>query len=90
MREISFTKSFRRDVKRLQRQGKDSRVLLKFYVLLAQERPLPEQYRDHALKGNWSGHREMHLESDWLLIYKIAGNTVYLIRTGSHSELLNR
>ena len=51
---------------------------------------MPSHHLDRALKGNWSGYREVHLESDWLLIYKIAGGTVFLVRTGSHSELLQR
>ena len=33
------------------------------------------------------GHRECHLSPDWLLIYKIEGSTLILVRTGSHSEL---
>jgi len=88
MREIAFTKTFRRDVKRLQRQGKDCSALSEIYQLLSQAVPLPAHYLDHALKGNWKGHREMHLENDLLLIYRIIDNTVYLVRTGSHTELL--
>lgn len=45
--------------------------------------------RDHALSGNWAGYRELHIEPDWLLIYKIIPkqNTVIFIRTGTHSDL---
>lgn len=90
MREIVFTKTFKRDVKRLQRQGKDCSALPKIYQILAHKQSVPSEYKDHALKGNWKGHREMHLESDLLLIYQISGDIVYFVRTGSHSELLNR
>ncbi|MCK4486683.1 MAG: type II toxin-antitoxin system YafQ family toxin [Desulfobacterales bacterium] len=31
--------------------------------------------------------RECHIEPDWLLIYRIAGSELCLIRTGSHSDL---
>ena len=29
-------------------------------TLLASESPLPARYRDHALIGNYQGHRECH------------------------------
>ena len=47
------------------------------------------QYRDHQLKGNMGEYRELHIESDWLLIYKIDGINLllYLERTGSHADL---
>lgn len=48
-------------------------------------------YRDHALQGNWQGFRECHIESDWLLIYRINKENnlceLALTRTGSHDEL---
>ena len=54
--------------------------------------PLPEKNRDHALTGNCAGCRECHIQPDWLLIYEIAEDTIflYLTRTGSHSELFER
>lgn len=56
--------------------------------LLADDRPLSERYRDHSLGGNWKDHRECHLKPDLLLIYKKPdGDTLRLVRMGSHSEL---
>lgn len=51
---------------------------------------LPEAARDHSLGGAYRGHRECHIEPDWLLIYRIDEEGLILIatRTGSHSELL--
>ena len=78
---------FRRDAKRLQRQKKTmSRLEIAIETLAAQE-PLTEQYRDHALVGNWKGFRECHIQPDWLLIYRIEGEELRLARTGSHIEL---
>jgi hypothetical protein len=31
--------------------------------------PLPPQYKDHPLKGEWRHFRDCHIEPDWLLIY---------------------
>jgi mRNA interferase YafQ len=55
--------------------------------LLAEGSPLPPRYRDHSLAGERQHHRDCHLEPDWLLIYKIDGEDVYLVRTGTHSDL---
>ena len=63
--------------------------LRELILLLLAEDPLPERYRDHPLRGNWKGYREAHIEPDWLLIYRIAGDELHLVRTGSHADLFN-
>lgn len=78
---------FRRDIKRLQRQRIDLAPLETVITTLAIPDPLAERYRDHALIGNWRGFRECHIQPDWLLIYRIAGDELQLARTGSHAEL---
>jgi len=84
---IRQSTQFRRDAKRLQRQRKAlSGLEIAIKTLVAQE-PLAEQYRDHALVGNWKGFRECHIQPDWLLIYRIEGEELRLARTGSHTEL---
>lgn len=57
---------------------------------LSQEKTLDMRYRDHALIGNWAAHRECHIASDWLLIYRMSEGILYLERTGTHSELFNK
>ena len=56
---------------------------------LANDEPLEEKYHDHALEGNWIGHRELHIRPDWLLIYRKKDGLLILelSRTGSHSDL---
>ena len=44
-------------------------------------------HRDHKLIGNFVGRRECHLESDWLLIYKISEDRIVFERMGSYSDL---
>lgn len=61
--------------------------LRELILLLAEEKPLPPRYRDHALGGEWKHFRDSHIEPDWLLIYKIDGDDLHLVRTGSHSDL---
>lgn len=78
---------FRKDVKRAEKRGKDMAKLRTVLTLLANETPLPPEYRDHALRGDWIGFRDLHIEPDWLLLYRITGDEVQLARTGSHSDL---
>lgn len=84
-----YTKQCKKDIKLIKKQGKDRNKLKQVIELLAYGKPLPEKYKDHWLTGNWAGCRECHIQPDWLLIYKIHGNFLYLLRTGSHSNLFN-
>jgi len=78
---------FRRDVRLAQKRGKDIAKLREIILLLLEGKPLPSRCRDHALGGKWSHHRDCRIEPDWLLIYKVEGDDLYLIRTGTHSDL---
>lgn len=84
---IRQSTQFRRDVKRLKRQGADLKQLETVIKQLVTQNPLAEQYRDHTLVGNWKGFRECHIKPDWLLIYRIEDEELQLARTGSHAEL---
>ena len=57
-------------------------------LLIAGE-ALPASYKDHPLKGDWKGYRDAHIEPDWLLIYRIGGSELHLLRTGSHADLFS-
>lgn len=81
---------------------KDFKVLLKKHyspdklrqaidALMAQNKQLlSTKYRDHPLTGNWKGYREIHIEGDWLVIYRVEKQELQLVltRTGSHDEYL--
>jgi len=78
---------FKKDMRRVMSQGKACEKIRAVLVALVNQQPLDQKYRDHSLGSNWKGCRELHIEPDWLLIYKIEDKTLYLLRTGSHSEL---
>lgn len=78
---------FKRDVKLAGKRGKDMEKLKTAVWLLVEEQPLPARYVDHPLKGDWKGFRDLHLEPDWLLIYRIEGCELQLARTGTHADL---
>jgi mRNA interferase YafQ len=66
-------------------------LLVIILALLVEDNPLPQAQRDHALVGNWKGHRECHVKPDLLLIYSLEDTDMLrLVRLGSHSELYNR
>ena len=84
---LSQTAQFKKDVKRLIKQGKDQRKLIQLVQVLLAGEPLPSRNQDHPLKGNWKGRRDCHIEPDWILIYKVTEDELRLERTGSHSDL---
>ncbi len=57
---------------------------------LINDAPLPSRLRDHPLKSNWVGYRDLHIEPDWLLIYKLDAGSVHFERTGTHSDLFRQ
>ena len=80
---------FKRDVKRTEKRGKDMAKLRAVLTLLIEEKLLPARFRDHALQGNWNGFRDLHIEPDWLLLYRIDGGELQLARTGTHADLFD-
>ena len=80
---------FKKDVKLAEKRGCDISLLKKVITLLADGVLLPEQYKDHALKGEYISYRECHIQPDWLLIYRIEKDTLILVltRTGTHGDL---
>ena len=89
MLSISYTSQFKKDLKRAKKRGYDLNLIKSSMEKIAKQTALPRSVRDHALIGNWVGYRELHLQPDWLLVYKIdeLTQTVYFVRTGSHADL---
>ena len=87
MREVVQSTAFRKDVKRAQKRGKDMARLKAVILLLAEDAELAPRFRDHPLKGAWLGYRDLHIEPDWLLLYRVTDTELRLARTGTHSDL---
>jgi mRNA interferase YafQ len=87
VRNVITGGQFQRDVKLAKRRGLEMDKLREAIVLLTQDTPLPPRYKDHPLSGDWKPHRECHIAPDWLLIYKLDRSDLYLVRTGTHSDL---
>lgn len=63
--------------------------LKKIIRMLSSSEILPPKYKDHWLKGTLKDCRECHIAPDWLLIYRMEGNELCLVRTGTHTDLFN-
>ena len=101
MRTPITTGKFEKDIRRMEKRGKDLNKLTRVLRLLIDENPLDARHRDHSLAGNYAGHRECHIEPDWLLIYQlgtrkmfddtrgaeIETGVVIFARTGTHADL---
>ena len=91
MLSIEFTTQFKKDYKLAIKRGCNPDKLMEVIERLANEAELHAKYRAHALTNsrNYKDMRELHIQPDWLLVYKIYQQRLVLelIRTGSHSDL---
>jgi mRNA interferase YafQ len=89
MLDIYFSRLYLKDLKRAERRNLPKHELNEVINMLASEQQLAPKFKDHALKGNWTGYRECHIRPDWLLVYKIERRvlTLELTRTGTHTDI---
>ena len=78
---------FKKDLKKLQARGLDLSKIESVINILARGDALPRRNNDHAMQGEWRTARNAHIAPDWILIYRIVGDELRLIRTGSHADL---
>jgi mRNA interferase YafQ len=90
MLRVRYSSQFKRDLRRLKRQGKELAKIREAILLLAYGKDLPDRYLDHPLRGQWRDYREIHIEGDWVLIYGKTEDELLLVSTGSHAELFRR
>ena len=75
---VKPTTQFRKDYKLAMKRGLRISLLEDIVSLLALGEPLPDKNKDHALSGDWVGHRECHIQPDWLLVYRVEENVLVL------------
>ena len=91
-RDIVWTTQFKKDYKLALKRHLDIELLDNIIRILSRGETLPEKNRDHALTGDWIGHRECHILPDWLLVYRVEDDVLVLTlaRTGTHSDLFGK
>ena len=89
---VKPTTQFKMDFKLAMKRSMKIELLEEVIAMLAMGETLPDKHKDHALTGNWVGHRECHILPDWLLIYRIEDEVLVLTlaRTGTHSDLFGK
>jgi len=86
-RKLIRAKSFIKDYEKRRLTDQHYSKFIIFIGKLLADEELPPEAKDHQLKGNWIGYRELHISGDLLLVYKITEDTLTLVRIGSHSEI---
>ena len=91
-REIVWTAQFKKDDKLAMKRHMDMDLLDHIIRALSRGETLPERNKDHSLTGDWVGHRECHIQPDWLLAYRMEEDVLVLTlaRTGTHSDLFGK
>jgi len=85
---LSFANKFKKDFQLCKKRNFEVEKMEEIFIYLAQTGNVPEKFKPHKLSGKYSNCWECHIESDWLLIWHIhSENEIYLIRTGTHSDL---
>ena len=87
MRTPVYTNRFEKDLKLMIKRGCDAENIKAVIHKLIDEMPLERKHRDHLLIGNFKDRRECHIEPDWLLIYRVEGDSIIFERTGTHADL---
>lgn len=86
---LKTTSRFLKDLKHAKKRGYDLDKLEAIVDLLQAQQSLPPKNKDHTLTGEWTHHRECHIQPDWLLIYRIEATILILERRGTHADLFN-
>ncbi len=92
--KIDYTSDFKRQLKKIVKQGKDINLLLEIVIRLANYEKLESKYKNHHLINDktYRNCMECHLKPNWLLVYKYINNNLVLLLvvTGSHSKILDK
>lgn len=93
---VRVSPRFERDIKTCKKKHWNMDSLKKAISDLSasDKRRLAPRYKDHALTGQLTGFRSIHVDSApnppkdvWVLMYRIENNELHLIRTGTHQDV---
>ena len=89
---VRWTTQFKKDYKSALKRRLDIDLLDDIIRALSKGETLPKKNKDHALSGDWDGHRECHILPNWLLIYRVENDVLVLtlVRPGTHSDLFGK
>ena len=89
--EVKYSSKFKKSLNKSVKQRKDIDKFICIVKLLANKEKIDIKYQNHHLKDNkyFKDCMKLHIEPDWLLIYKYLNDELILllVDTGSHSDL---
>ena len=87
MLKLNTSTQFKKDYKTCIKRHYKMDLLQAVVDVLRVPDALPQKNRDHSLTGNYTGCRECNIQPDWILIYRQTDTELYLVATGTHSDL---
>ena len=94
MLNIKIEKSFKKDIERDKKSGKylpgDFELLKNIIENLQNRKEIAKKYKRHPLKGNMKRLESIQIKNDWLLIFKVDENFLYLIMLGKHTQVYKK
>lgn len=87
MYKIETHSDFSKDLKYILRSGVSINVIKDTVLLLEEYGELPSEYNTHILRYNYDYVYDSHIDDDLLLLWRKRGNTIKLLRIGTHADL---
>jgi len=81
------TTRYTKDIKRARKRGWNLVKLQVILQMIEAEKPLPMSAKNHRLQGEYAGYWECYIAPNWLLVYKVFGDEIELVRMGTHPDL---
>ncbi|HXF29614.1 MAG TPA: type II toxin-antitoxin system YafQ family toxin [Chlamydiales bacterium] len=90
MLKIYYANSFKKEIKKQEKRGKNLKKMTEIITKLVTGQKLEDRHKLHKLHGDYKDHWECHREPDWLLIFRKTPDSITFERTGSHSDLFSK
>jgi addiction module RelE/StbE family toxin len=90
MRDILYTSTFKKDLKKVQKYSEFKSDKLKSFVnKLANGEALPESAKNHKMASNshFKGLFNFHVAPDIAVLYRIDETSISLFRIGKHNNI---
>jgi len=92
--KIIIEKSFKKDIERDKKSGnyskKDFDLLKSLIISLQNQHEIDKRFKRHPLKGDMKGFESIHVKNDWLLIFKVDEEFLYLLMIGKHKQVYKK
>jgi mRNA interferase YafQ len=87
MKKIDYSNKIHRDIKHLISRKYDMSEFHEVVRKLRSGEKLDRKYQNHPMKGKHKGEFDLHINPNWVLIYQKTDDCIYLLRTGTHTDL---